>query len=170
MLEVFRWIEPINRREPQKIDEWHTLRNWLEERRQAGCFDTDFVAIPPIISANSKPWRSSILCRRSFFPGAAKDAEPVSSLDDSAPDDAPESLTAEQIRYALSPWLWARRVGRRAGRVILQDAAAVVAYHRKPNTAAHVRHTQTTPRELSRRGIDVHRIRSCLDSNFALYR
>jgi len=62
----------------------------------------------------------------------------------------------------------ARRVGRRAGRIILQDAATVIAYHRKHNTAAKASHTRTTYKELSRRGIDVYRIRSCLDSNFAL--
>ena len=108
--------------------------------------------------------------RRSFFsPHAAEDGESVRSIEDSAPDYLPESLTAEQIRYALSQWLLARRVGRRAGRVILQDAAAVIAYHRQHNTAAKVCHTRTTCTELSRRGIDVHRIRSCLDSNFALY-
>jgi len=104
-----------------------------------------------------------------FSPHAAEDGESVRSIEDSAPDYPPESLTAEQIRYALSQWLLARRLGRRAGRVILQDAAAVLAYHRKHNTAAKISHTRITCIELSQRGIDVHRIRSCLDSNFALY-
>jgi hypothetical protein len=108
--------------------------------------------------------------RRSFFfPGVADDGEPVTSLEDSAPAYPPESLTAEQIRYALSQWLLVCRVGRRAGRVILRDAAAVVAYHRKHNTAAKVNHTWTTSTKLLQRGIDLDRIRSCLDSNFALY-
>ena len=75
----------------------------------------------------------------------------------------------DQIRYGLSHWLLARRLGRRAGRIILYDAAVVIGYHRHHNAAAKVSHTKTTRRELSITGIDLGQIRSCLDSNFALY-
>ena len=75
----------------------------------------------------------------------------------------------DQIRYGLSQWLLARRLGRRAGRIILHDAALVIGYHRRHNTVAKISHTKTKRRELSKTGIDLDRIRSCLDSNFALY-
>ncbi len=75
----------------------------------------------------------------------------------------------DQIRYGFSQWLLAQRLGRYASRIILQDAAAVIAHHRQHNTAARVSHTRTKRKELSKIGIDINRIRSCLDSNFALY-
>ncbi len=78
-------------------------------------------------------------------------------------------MTADQIRYAFSQWILAQRLGRYAGRILLQDAAAVIAYPRKHNTAARVSHTKTRKKELSKMDIDVGRIRSCLHSNFALY-
>ena len=53
--------------------------------------------------------------------------------------------------------------------MILEDAAALIAYHRRHNTEAKLSHTRTTIKELSQRGIDLERTRSCLDSNFALY-
>ena len=58
---------------------------------------------------------------------------------------------------------------RYAGRILLQDAAAVIAYPRQHNTAARASHTKTKRKELSEVGIDIGRIRSCLHSNFALY-
>jgi lactate dehydrogenase-like 2-hydroxyacid dehydrogenase len=36
----------------------------------------------------------------------------------------------------MSQGLFAGRIGRRVGRMFLQDAAAVIAYHRRHNTAA----------------------------------
>jgi hypothetical protein len=86
-----------------------------------------------------------------------------------APAYPPESLTVDQIRYGLSQWLLARRLGRRAARIILHDAAVLIGYHRHHNAVARISHTKTTKRKLSKTGIDVDRIRSCLDSNFALY-
>ncbi len=94
---------------------------------------------------------------------------PPGAPDNPAPAYPPESLTVDQIRYGLSQWLLARRLGRRAGCIILHDAAAVIGYHRHHNAAAKASHTKTTRRELSKTGIDLDRIRSCLDSNFALY-
>jgi hypothetical protein len=52
--------------------------------------------------------------------------------------------------------------------MILEDAAALIAYPRRHNTEAKLSHTRTTIQELSRRGIDLERPRSCLDSNLAL--
>ena len=95
---------------------------------------------------------------RPIFPPGTKD-----------PPYPPESLTADQIRYALSQWFLARRYGRHTHRMILEDAAAWIAYHRRHNTEAKLGHTRTTIKVLSRRGIDLDRTRSCLESNFALY-
>ena len=85
------------------------------------------------------------------------------------PPYPPESLTVDQIRYVLSQWFMGLRLGRRARRTLLEDAAAWIAYHRRHNTEAKLSHTRTTIKELSRRGIDLDQIRSCLESNFALY-
>jgi len=85
------------------------------------------------------------------------------------PPYPPESLTVDQIRYALSQWFLARRYGRHARRLLLQDAAALIAYHRRHNTEAKLSHTRTMRTTLLNLGIDVDRIRSCLESNFALY-
>lgn len=81
----------------------------------------------------------------------------------------PESLTVDQIRYALSQWFLSLRYGRRARRILLEDAAAWIAYHRRHNTEAKLSHTRTMQRALLKSGINIDRIRSCLGSNFALY-
>ena len=81
----------------------------------------------------------------------------------------PESLTVDQVRYALSQWFLGLRYGRRARRMLLEDAAAWIAYHRRHNTEAKLGHTRTMRKTLLQSGIDVDRIRSCLESNFALY-
>jgi len=52
---------------------------------------------------------------------------------------------------------------------VLEHAAAWIAYHRRHNTEAKLCHTRTTRKKLSKSGIDVDQIRSCLESNFALY-
>ncbi len=96
---------------------------------------------------------------RTIFPPGA--AEP--------PPHPPESLTVDQIRYALSQWFLSLRYGRHARRILLQDAAALIAYHRRHNTEAKLSHTRTMRKTLLKSGIDVDRIRSCLESNFALY-
>ena len=93
-----------------------------------------------------------------FFPGTEE-----------RPSYPPESLTVDQVRYALSQWFLARRYGRRARRILLEDAAALIAYHRRHNTEAKLSHTRTTRKTLLKSGIDIDRIRSCLESNFALY-
>ncbi len=85
------------------------------------------------------------------------------------PPYPPESLTVDQVRYALSQWFLARRYGRHARRLLLQDAAALIAYHRRHNTEAKLSHTRTMRKTLLKSGIDIDRIRSCLESNFALY-
>ncbi len=85
------------------------------------------------------------------------------------PPYPPESLTVDQVRYALSQWFLSLRYGRRARRILLQDAAARIAYHRRHNTEAKLCHTRTTPKKLQDLRIEVDRIRSCLESNFALY-
>ena len=95
---------------------------------------------------------------RTIFPPAAE-----------APPQAPESLTVDQVRYALSQWFLSLRYGRHARRILLEDAAALIAYHRRHNTEAKLGHTRTMRKTLLRSGIDVDRIRSCLESNFALY-
>ena len=81
----------------------------------------------------------------------------------------PESLTVDQVRYALSQWFLSLRYGRHAGGLLLENAAARIAYHRRHNTEAKLNHTRTMRKTLSKSGIDVERIRSCLESNFALY-
>lgn len=81
----------------------------------------------------------------------------------------PASLTVDQIRYALSQWFLSLRYGRRAGRMLLDDAAALIAYHRRHNNDAKLGHTRSKQRTLLQSGIDIERIRSCLESNFALY-
>ena len=81
----------------------------------------------------------------------------------------PESLTVDQVRYALSQWFLGLRYGRRARRILLEDAAAWIAYHRRHNTEAKLSHTRTMRRTLLKSGFDVGQIRSCLGSNFALY-
>ncbi len=63
----------------------------------------------------------------------------------------------------------ARRYGRRARGILLEDAAVLIAYHRRHNTEAKLSHTRTMRKTLLKSGIDVDRIRSCLESNFALY-
>ena len=85
------------------------------------------------------------------------------------PPYPPASLTVDQVRYGLSQWLLSLRYGRRVRRLILEDAAARIAYHRRHNTEAKVCHTRTMRRKLGSSGIDIDRIRSCLESNFALY-
>ena len=94
---------------------------------------------------------------------------PLHTEDDVPPEPPPESLTAEQVRYALSQWLQARRFGPVAARIVLQDAAVLICYHRHHNTCAKDCHTRTRKKELLKLGIDVDGIRSCLESNFALY-
>ena len=85
------------------------------------------------------------------------------------PPSPPESLTVDQVRYALSQWFLSLRYGRYARRILLEDAAALIAYHRRHNNEAKLSHSRTMREILSRSGIDVSRIRSCLESNFALY-
>ncbi len=85
------------------------------------------------------------------------------------PSYPPGSLTVDQVRYALSQWFLARRYGRGARRILLEDAAALIAYHRRHNTEAKLSHTRTMPKTLLKSGIDIDRIRSSLESNFALY-
>ena len=80
-----------------------------------------------------------------------------------------ESLTVDQVRYALSQWFLSRRYGRHARRILLQDAAARIAYHRRHNTQAKLSHTRTKRKTLTKLGINLNQIRSCLDCNFALY-
>ena len=89
--------------------------------------------------------------------------------DEMRPALPPESLTVDQIRYALSQWFQAGRFGRSAKRIVLQDAAVLIRYHRHHNTLARTSHTKTRRKELLKLGINVDRIRSCLESNFALY-
>jgi len=52
--------------------------------------------------------------------------------------------------------------------MLLEDAAALIAYHRRRNTEAKLSHTRTMRKTLLQSGIDVDRIRSCSESNFAL--
>ena len=85
------------------------------------------------------------------------------------PPPPPESLTVDQVRYALLQWFLSLRYGRHAARILLEDAAALIAYHRRRNTEAKLSHTRTRRKTLLKSGIDVERIRSCLESNFALY-
>ena len=99
-----------------------------------------------------RPWVRTI-----FPPGAAEPPHP------------PESLTVDQIRYALSQWFLSLRYGRHARRILLEDAAALIAYHRRHNTEAKLNHTRTRRKKLLNSGINVEQIRSCLESNFALY-
>ena len=80
----------------------------------------------------------------------------------------PESLTVDQVRYALSQWFLSLRCGRRARRILIEDAAARISYHRRHNTEAKLSHTRTKRKNMLNSGIDVDRIRSCLESNFAL--
>ncbi len=96
--------------------------------------------------------------RTFFFPGTE---EP--------PPYPPESLTVDQVRYAVSQWFQGLRYGRRVRRMILEDAAAWIAYHRRHNTDAKLSHTRTMRKTLSKSGIDLDQIRSCLESNVALY-
>jgi hypothetical protein len=98
-----------------------------------------------------------------------ENTESAKTEDDTHPVPPPESLTAEQIRYALSQWLQALRFGPSAARIVLEDAATVIRFHRHHNTCAKDCHTQTKRRELGKLGIDVDEIRTCLGSNFALY-
>ena len=93
-----------------------------------------------------------------FFPGT-----------EAPPSYPAASLTVDQVRYALSQWFLGRRLGRYARRILLEDAAALIAYHRRHNTEAKLSHTRTMRTTLSKSGIDVDQIRSCLESNFALY-
>ena len=81
----------------------------------------------------------------------------------------PESLTVDQVRYALSQWFLSLRYGRRTRRIILQDAAAWIADHRRHNTEAKLCHTRTMRKKLENLRIEVDRIRSCLASNLKLY-
>ena len=85
------------------------------------------------------------------------------------PPPAPESLTVDQVRYALSQWFLSLRYGRHARCILLKDAAALIAYHRRHNTEAKLGHARKRKETLLKSGIDVERIRSCLESNFALY-
>ncbi len=78
-------------------------------------------------------------------------------------------LPADQIRYALSQWFLAHGYGRRARRILLEDAATLIRHHRRHNTSAKLNHTRKKRRKLLKSGIDVDRIKSCLDSDFALY-
>ena len=85
------------------------------------------------------------------------------------PPQAPASLTVDQVRYALSQWFLSLRYGRHARRILLEDAAALITYHRRHNAEAKLSHTGTMRKTLLQSGIDLDRIRSCLESNFALY-
>ncbi len=96
---------------------------------------------------------------RTIFPPGVKEPPPY----------PPESLTVDQVRYAVSQWFQGLRHGRRARRMLLEDAAAWIAYHRRHNTEARLSHTRTMRKTLSKSGIDVEQVRSCLESNFALY-
>ena len=74
------------------------------------------------------------------------------------PPYPPESLTADQVRYALSQWFLSLRYGRRARHMLLEDAAALIAYHRRHNTEAKLSHTRTMRKTLLKSGIDLDRI------------
>jgi len=104
-----------------------------------------------------------------FSLGTEDDTESAKTEDDTQPAPPPESLTAEQIRYALSQWLQALRFGPTAARIVLEDAATVIRFHRHHNTCAKDCHTRTKRQNLLNLGIDVDEIRTCLGSNFALY-
>ena len=60
-------------------------------------------------------------------------------------------------------------IRRAAGRILLEDATALIRSHRRHNTSAKLSHTRNKRRTQLKSGIDVDRIGSCLDSNFALY-
>ena len=106
---------------------------------------------------------------RPIFPPGTNAPPPSAGTHRETPPYPPESLTVDQIRYALSQWLLGLRYGRRARRTLLEEAATWIADHRRHNTKAKLSHTRTTIKELSRRGIDLDQTRSCLESNFALY-
>ena len=69
----------------------------------------------------------------------------------------------------LSQWFLSLRYDRRARRLLLEDAAALIAYHRRHNNEAKLSHTRTMRKTLLKSGIDVDQVRSCLESHFALY-
>ena len=71
------------------------------------------------------------------------------------PPGPPESLTVDQVRYALSQWFLARRYGQRARRLLLQDATALIAYHRRHNAEAKLSHTRSMRKTLLNSGIDI---------------
>lgn len=104
-----------------------------------------------------------------IFPPEPEEPPSSAEAQDQQPPYPPESLTVDQVRYALSQWFLGRRYGRHAGRTILEDAAALIAYHRRRNTEAKLSHTKTMRETLSKSEIDMDQIRSCLESNFALY-
>ncbi len=96
---------------------------------------------------------------RTIFPPGTEELPPY----------PPESLTVDQVRYALSQWFLSLRYGRHARSILLEDAAALIAYQRRHNTEAKLSHARKRKETLLKSGIDVDRIRSCLESNFALY-
>ena len=71
------------------------------------------------------------------------------------PPGPPESLTVDQVRYALSQWFLARRYGQHARRLLLQDATALIAYHRRHNAEAKLSHTRSMRKTLLNSGIDI---------------
>ena len=78
-----------------------------------------------------------------------------------------DSLTLCQVRDALSAWLDALPLGKTAQNKILTHAAWTISHIRNHNARAKASHHRTTTRDLAKRGIDVEKIRTCLESNFA---
>ena len=103
-------------------------------------------------------------CDRIGF-GAQHRMENLGALDANAVEVSLDMVEKADIYICFL----AHRYGRHARRILLEDATALIRYHRRHNTSAKLHHTREKRRTLLKSGIDVDRIRSCLDSNFALY-
>ena len=97
---------------------------------------------------------------RTIVPPAAEQqpSSPSADTNDETPPHPPESLTVDQVRTALSQWFLSLRYGRHAARILLESAAALIAYHRRHNTEAKLSHARKRKETLLKSGIDIERI------------
>lgn len=83
---------------------------------------------------------------------------------DAAPGDHLDRITVEQVRSAMNVWLESADLPPRCQRQRFEQEREQQEYYQRRNQQARSSHTKTRLRELTALGIDVRRIKSCLES------
>lgn len=82
---------------------------------------------------------------------------------DAAPSDEADRLSVEQVRSAMNVWLDSADLPPKCRRARFEKEQVQQQYYQQRSKQARVSHTKTRRLRLSELGIDVDRIKSCLD-------